>query len=340
MFSHLAGSAAHARVRLRHVVFVDETIERGPTIVALERPSWLPWPQVQCVAKILLWLHHAADEAQYVGWTDSDTLLPPKRLVAHLTRVAHAVPRSQPLVWGGLWEHWERASWDLPSMPKTLGGVGFAYCSPCRALAEQESDPRMLRRSAAERRATSFGMTQGGWTYFSAAAARTLLGHVLQKNGSAFPFAAAGGGAPLPPVRPGTCTMPTDVAIGWLGAQAFEGLPLYAVDAHNLLEAYVYPIYGRFNPRHALAVHGLKRAGAKDWFVERMDNASYAPPNYVCNATPWAHARTREWQLCRNVAMCDESGVLLSPTRDELRNLSVPWLPVGVRGLCRERKVG
>ena len=234
---------ASRRVLLRQCVFEDETRERGPAIVVLQRPSYAPWAQLQCVAKILQWLRHAVDErlGRFVGWFDSDTWMHPQRLAAHLSRVQQAVPRGAD-VWGGFWEHWERAAWDQPGPPKSLGGVGFSYSPLGPVTAHKETDPAMRARSRAERRRFSFGMTQGGWTYFSAAAAARLVQHVLRRGAATFGFAVAGDGARLPPTRPGVCSMVTDVGIGWLGAQAFDGVALHAVSAHHLLETFTYPV--------------------------------------------------------------------------------------------------
>ena len=87
----------------------------------------------------------------------------------------------------------------------------------------------------------------------------------------------------------------------------------------------------------ALAVHGLKAPTSKDWFAAQMGNASYLPPKLTCAPTKWTHARAAGWQLCESQAACDEPGVPLYPTGAELRNLSVPWLPVYVRGMCQKR---
>ena len=86
---------ASRRVLLRHCVFEDETRERGAAIVVLQRPSYAPWAQLQCVAKILQWLRYAVDErlGRFVGWFDSDTWMHPQRLAAHLSHVQQAIPR-------------------------------------------------------------------------------------------------------------------------------------------------------------------------------------------------------------------------------------------------------
>ena len=99
-------------------------------------------------------------------------------------------------------------------------------------------------------------------------------------------------------------------------------------------------MFRRFNPRHALFVHGLKKAGAKDWFAWQLGNVSYAPPRLACVPSPWAHERSRTWQLCQSHTPCDDDGVVLSPTREQLRNMSVPWLPVAVRNVCVKRLKG
>ena len=44
--------------------------------------------------------------------------------------------------------------------------------------------------------------------------------------------------------------MVTDVGIGWLGAQAFDGVALHAVSAHHMLETFTYPVR-LLLPRHA-----------------------------------------------------------------------------------------
>ena len=72
---------------------------------------------------------------------------------------------------------------------------------------EAEAAPRASRR-------------QGGWTYFSVAAARRLVAHVLARGAAAFGSAERWGRHALPRVKKGVCTMVTDVSIGWLGAQA------------------------------------------------------------------------------------------------------------------------
>ena len=38
------------------------------------------------------------------------------------------------------------------------------------------------------------------------------------------------------------------------------------------------------------------------------------------------------------MAPCADPGVVLSPSLGELRNRSVPWLPVAVRNLCKARQ--
>ena len=97
-------------------------------------------------------------------------------------------------------------------------------------------------------------------------------------------------------------------------------------------------VYSRFNPRHALAAHGLKTLGARSWFEERMDNATHVPPLIECAPANWAHARAAAWLVCASVAPCDDEGVVLDPTLEQLRNMSVPWLPVSVRELCKARR--
>ena len=97
-------------------------------------------------------------------------------------------------------------------------------------------------------------------------------------------------------------------------------------------------VYSRFNPRHALAVHGLKTLGARSWFEERMDNATHVPPLIECAPANWAHARAAAWRVCASAAPCDDEGVVLDPTLEQLRNMSLPWLPVGVRELCKARR--
>ena len=44
------------------------------------------------------------------------------------------------------------------------------------------------------------------------------------------------------------------------------------------------------------------------------------------------------WRVCASVAPCDDEGVVLDPTLEQLRNMSVPWLPVSVRELCKARR--
>ena len=139
------------------------------------------------------------------------------------------------MVWGGMWEHWQRATWDQVRMPTSLGGVGFSYGSPGGVLAWPETDPAMRARSNAEKRAVSFAMTQGGWTYLSTVAARLLVTHVLQRGAGTFGFAQRG--QRLPRVREGVCTMPTDVGVGWLGAQVFAGVRLHTISSHHMLES-------------------------------------------------------------------------------------------------------
>ena len=87
-----------------------------------------------------------------------------------------------------------------------------------------------------------------------------------------------------------------------------------------------------------MAVHGLKTLGARSWFEERMDNATHVPPLIECAPANWAHARAAAWRVCASVAPCDDQEVVLDPTLEQLRNMSLPWLPVGVRELCKARR--
>ena len=135
--------------------------------------------------------------------------------------------------------------------------------------------------------------------------------------------------------QPGRCSLVTDVAIGWLGARVFARSRLHAVEVSPNLEYYPWPLYRRFSARHALAVHGLKKAGAHAWFAEQASNASHVPPRLSCRASPWAHQRSASWRLCTSLSACDDPGVPLEPSIGQLRNFSVPWVPGAVRDLCK-----
>jgi hypothetical protein len=327
---------ASTQVSIRLCVFSDETEERGPAIIPLKRPPYLEARETQCVAKILAWLDHASlrhPASSFVGWVDSDTWFDPVRMATHLASVYVALP-SGALAWGGDWQHWQRAAWDQHAPPTSLGGVGFSWCSPCSVSAWPETDPRLKRESRAAVAARSFAMTQGGLTYLSTAAARRLADNA---TAGAFGWAQREGAFEALKARwqPGRCSLVTDVAIGWLGARVFARSRLHAVEVSPNLEYYPWPLYRRFSARHALAVHGLKKAGAHAWFAEQASNASHVPPRLSCRASPWAHQRSASWRLCTSLSACDDPGVPLEPSIGQLRNFSVPWVPGAVRDLCK-----
>ena len=88
-----------------------------------------------------------------------------------------------------------------------------------------------------------------------------------------------------------------------------EYAALHAVEVSPNLEYYPWPLYRRFSARHALAVHGLQKAGAHAWFAEQASNASHVPPRLSCRASPWAHQRSASWRLCTSLSACDDPGV-------------------------------
>ena len=138
----------------------------------------------------------------------------------------------------------------------------------------------------------------------------------------------------MPSVRKGVCGMATDVAMGWIGARAFRGTEMHAVQLSMLVEYLVYPIYARFNAAHSVAVHGLKRAGASDFFLWRVGNTTHVPPRIHCTPTRWQHAHSAGWRFCDNQALCDGHKWVRDPPLTELRNLSMPWLPPAQRHMC------
>ena len=103
----------------------------------------------------------------------------------------------------------------------------------------------------------------------------------------------------------------------------------------RVLRVAPWPLSRRFSARHALAVHGLKKAGAHAWFAEQAATASHVPPRLSCRASPWAHQRSASWRLCTSLSACDDPGVPLEPSIGQLRNFSVPWVPGAVRDLCK-----
>ena len=239
---------ASDQLLIRHAVFADETSERGPTIVPLDRPAYARRPQIQCVAKILQWLRWALRAwpgAMFAGWVDSDTWFYPRRMAAHLMAVLQTVPPGA-RVWGGLWQHWERASWDQGATPgnrsRLLRGFGFSYDSwHIMSRARQFGEENGLHaRSATERRAMSFGMTQGAWTYFSTVAVSELLDWVLRRGARLLGLAAklAYADSVLRRTKKNGCAMDGDLGIGWIGTQAFANVSLYAVAAHGMLETF------------------------------------------------------------------------------------------------------
>lgn len=348
----LASFAANPtdRLLLRLVVFEDEATsadkEAGNWVAVLPRPDYLPWPHLQCTQKILQWLRHASrafPHVQIIGQMDSDTWIQPQRLATYLASVATAVPPSA-LFWGGLFEHWQRLDTN-----GTIDCVGFSMDSPGAVSHWRETNKWYLRRSEAERRADSFAMAQGGFYFYSRGAAKRLLEFVLS------PDRASNGGDGLlqqlatPPRhdnrgkqrRSGQYKSPPDpcdAILGWIGARAFEGMPLHAVSASLNLEYYPFPIFTRFNTAHGLVVHGVK-AGARvdatiDWYRWRVGNATTPPPPQItCRPTRWLHSRSSKWSLCHNVAPCSDPGDTL------ISNASVPWLPAAVRDVCKGQRL-
>ena len=101
----------------------------------------------------------------------------------------------------------------------------------------------------------------------------------------------------------------------------------------------LFPMYECFNERHALAVHGLKQPGQHDWFASRAGNeTSHVPPKLECSPSPWSHTRTAAWHICQNYSPCEGISALHHQTRNELRNVSAPWLPISVREFCQARQ--
>ena len=124
---------------------------------------------------------------------------------------------------------------------------------------------------------------------------------------------------------------------GWHKCCASPATARPAAAHASAARAQVYPIYSRFGARHALAVHGLKRPGAHEWFAERVGNSSHATPQLACRPSTWEHARAASWRVCQSWAPCEGEGLELNPTAAQLRNLSAPWLPGNVRQLCKQR---
>ena len=179
--------APSTRIALRWCLFADEgspNERMAQSTVLLERPPFVSADRkYQCVAKILAWLKYAHDtfsSASFVGWTDSDSWLLPKRLEAYLDAVALQLPPSSHASWIGLAMHWQRFDSEL------LDGMGFMHTADPR----QEQAARKLTWDRKENlqhlnkhlavlgadpthyRKLSFAMTQGSFTMFSQAVRR------------------------------------------------------------------------------------------------------------------------------------------------------------------------
>ena len=138
-------------------------------------------------------------------------------------------------------------------------------------------------------------------------------------------------------MRQGVCTQPTDVAIGWLRARAFERTALHCVQMHRLVEYYDYPVSFRLNGALVDVVHGMKKPGGGmlQWYEGVVGNATRVPPRFGCSPTRWLHSHSSSWQVCQNYGLCDGPvRVKAHVTKADLGNLSEPWLPVAARALC------
>ena len=260
MFESFGDARGSKHLILRLVVFEDEATgddRRDERVAVLKRPWYLPWQHLQCTQKILRWLEFAMETfpaIKWIGQMDSDSWFVPQRLVAYLRSIDTALP-SDAYVWGGMYMHWQRLDTN-----GTLGCVGFSGDSPGSVTAWHETEPAMLRRSEAEKRAASFAHLQGGFYFYSRTAASTKLVYVHSiakvrreegKDGLYMlssppkkdhrPASAKRGQYTSPPD-------PCDAILGWLGARAFEGKRLYSVAMHQNVEYYSFPVYGRFNP--------------------------------------------------------------------------------------------
>lgn len=348
-------TSASASVDVRFCVFSDETSERGESVVALDRPAAVSArPQYQCVAKIVAWLLHARRMRHaYVGWIDSDTWLQPARLATYLRGVRESLPAGTPQ-WIGVYEHWARFDADL------LDGVGFSYGTNPHELEKAAAllyDDRAKRtrepsvpaaRRERDRKRGSFPMVQGAITFYSRAALHVLLQHVAVAGPDRL-WPVRTEGEPLPRVRTlpsgSTCTLPTDVGLGWLTTAAFANRSLHCVGMHHLVEAFVWPVFSKFSQPHTVSVHLAGKqavATSVEHFTSRAAGQALTPPRLHCAASPWHHARTRQWQLCANVAPCDgfnatAFNLAFAPAAARNRSsahVSSVWLPVGVRGEC------
>ena len=185
--------APSSRVALRWCLFADEGSpnERvAHSTVLLERPAFVSADRkYQCVAKILAWLRHADaafSRASFIGWTDSDSWLLPKRLETYLDAVAVQLPPSSHASWIGLAMHWQRFDSEL------LDGMGFMHTADPRQeqaarkltwdrrenLQHMSKHHTVLGTDPSHYRKLSFPMTQGSFTLFSHAARRsTALKH-------------------------------------------------------------------------------------------------------------------------------------------------------------------
>jgi hypothetical protein len=262
---------------LRLCLFADEVSEeeKAKTYIAvLDRPPHIPWPQVQCAAKILQWLKCAVEAyaaVPFVGWMDSDTWFEPQRFAAYLAAVRLAMPATKS-IWGGIFMHYQRLDTN-----GTLGALGFGLQSPGLVYGWKDPDPVMLRRPKAMRREDSFAFTQGSFTYYSRTAATKLVSYVARHH-QAVHFLAHRGAAQPPPSVPGVCAAPGDVSMGWLGARAFREQPLQCVHVHMDFEAYIRPPYlSRLNASYACAPapvymrpsHTAKHTRCERWRIMR-----------------------------------------------------------------------
>ena len=305
---------------LRLVVFEDEVSgeeEREMEgVVVLSRPPYLPWPHLQCTSKILRWFEHALvafPRSHFIGQMDSDTWINPPRLSRFLAAIEAALP-ADAAVWGGLFEHWERLDTN-----QTINCIGFSYDSPGKVSAWPERDPRILRRSEAEKRKHSFAMAQGGLYFYSRSAATRLIEYV---KGRTSVGDANGVDRLAAPPRQRLESLgrrhgpyreppdPCDAIIGWLGARAFTGVQLYTVSLLWNVEYYIWPMPNRFNAAHGLVVHQLKLGDSARELKEtiartyeaRVGNASRVRPEITCRPVRWLHARSAGWKTCTSTA--------------------------------------
>ena len=374
------------QILLRWCLFDDEGSPRERaqfTTVTLKRPDFVSSDRrYQCVAKILAWLafarqHYSA--AAFTGWMDSDTFLLPQRLESYLARVATTLPPRKTPTWIGLFMHWSRFDTQL------LDGFGLMHAANkaqedlARKLQWDRKENRQyliahqaaLGKRPEKYRKLSFAMTQGAFTLFSRSALRALLAFLPSATakdflglGTTVPTDKA---IPLRRLQKGHCTLPTDVALGWLMTKAFagdaSGQPLHAINLQGLFEYFVWE-GSRVNPNHTLVVH-LAQAKNGNYtrvlrFYEKAfdgGRARLTPPTLMCNPAGWTHTASKQWIECSNVAQCELAASASPPpppvaspppppptitvekgSRRRQGGGVVPplagWLPAGTREVC------